>query len=243
MHNLGRAALVLGSETPAGDGVTGVLRCVISDANGKRFAAYLKCGPLEEVMSEALASLLLSGWGLSVPAPYLVQRGDDLCFASADVSYPNLKKRLNIDALPPSSKKVVLEHAFRLICSFKSTPLAAACDEAVYNFDRNIGNVLWDGAQEVWIDHAFCFGVGSQPDANKLCTMAVAVGETEQMQRSSLAAALTLDRTGPGKAQDQLAEAPFDVSAMIDLVERRLQQIGQLMLARFPQPADLLSKL
>lgn len=241
MHCLGKATLVLGSETPAGDGVTGALRCVIIDANGKRFAAYLKCGPLEEVVSEALASLLLSGWGLSVPAPYLVQRGKDICFASADVSYPNLKKRFNIDGLPPHIRDTVLQKAFQLICSFKSAPLAAVCDEAISNFDRNIGNVLWDGAQEVWIDHAFCFGVGAQPDANKLCMMAVAAGETEQMQRSALAAALTLDRSATRKAQDQLAESTLDASTMIDLVERRLQHLGQLMLARFPQPADLLS--
>jgi len=241
MHSLGRATLVVGSETPAGDGVTGALRCVITDQNGKRFSAYLKTGPIEEIMSEALTALIFSGWGLPVPAPYLVQRDAELCFASADVTYPSLKKRFNLASLPTQIQNLVAEQVSRIVCSFTSTPLAAACDEAVGNHDRNLGNVLWDGTQEVWIDHAYCFGTGNQPDVNKLCAMAVAVHETERMQRSALAAALLLDRSTPTRVATEISATSLDVAGMIDYVDGRLQQIGQLILSRFPQPRDLLA--
>lgn len=240
MHTLTRATLVAGSETPAGDGLTGAVRCVITDTNGKRFSAYLKKGPLEEVLSEALAALILSGWGLPVPKPYLVQHGTVLYFASADAKYPSLKKRFNLDQVPSPAKEQLARHAAALVCSFKSAPLAAACDEAISNRDRNLGNVLWDGADEAWIDHAYCFGVGNQPDRNKLCVMAVTVGEIDRMQRGALASALTLDRTVTTRASMELSSGSIDVSAMVDYVDHRLRQIGQLILARFPQPADLL---
>lgn len=241
MHTLTRATLVAGSETPAGDGLTGALKRVITDTNGKKFSAYLKKGSLEEVLSEALASLLLSGWGLPIPKPYLVQHGADLYFASADAKYPSLKKRFNLDQLPSPVKEQLATHAAALVCSFKSAPLAAACDEAIDNRDRNLGNVLWDGSDEAWIDHAYCFGVGNQPDQNKLCAMAVAIGEIDRMQRSSLASALTLDKSLTSRASMELSSASLDVSAMVEHVDHRLRQIGQLILARFPQPTDLLS--
>ncbi len=241
MHTLTRATLVAGSETPAGDGLTGALRCVITDTNGKRLSAYLKKCSTEEMLSEALAALLLSGWGLPVPKPYLVQHGANLYFASADIKYPSLKKRFNFEQLPSAVKEQLTTHAAALVCSFRSAPLAAACDEAINNRDRNLGNVLWDGTDEAWIDHAYSFGLGNQPDQNKLCAMAVAIGEIDRMQRSSLASALTLDKTVTNRASMELCSPSFDVSAMVEHVDHRLRQIGQLILARFPQPADLLS--
>jgi hypothetical protein len=91
MHQLRKARLIAGSETSTGDGVTGAVRCVIEDEQGVKHAAVLKFGSAEEVAAEATASLLLSGWGVPVPQPYLVARDDELCFASSDVGYPNLK--------------------------------------------------------------------------------------------------------------------------------------------------------
>lgn len=239
MHQLRKAKLIAGSETPTGDGVTGAVRCVIEDEQGVKHAAVLKFGSAEEVAAEATASLLLSGWGVPVPQPYLVARDDGLCFASSDVGYPNLKKRLNFDHLPDSAKPAVALFASKLVCSLQSMPLTAACDEAIDNRDRNLGNVLWDGEDEVWIDHAYSFGVGNKPDVNKLCAMAISAGATEEVQRGALAAAMVLDRALPSSVDQALRPTPIDHPEFLDKVRERLSNIGASLLARFPQPADL----
>ena len=239
MHQLRKAHLIFGTETPAGDGITGAVRCVIEDEQGKKHAAVLKSGSPEEIAAEAIASLLLSGWGLPVPQPYLVLRGNDLCFASADVSFPNLKKRLNFDACPPAAKQVLEQVASRLVCSFRTMPLATACDEVIENRDRNFGNILWDGQDEVWIDHAFSFGVGALPDINKLCSMAVVAGATEDVQRSAIATSMTMDRTLPASVESDLRGTPVDLPDFLAIATKKLGNIGVSLVARFPQPADL----
>jgi hypothetical protein len=239
MHQLRNARLIPGTESPAGDGITGAMRCVIEDNQGKKQAAILKTGSLKEIAAEAAASLLLSGWGLPVPQPFLVLRGNDLCFASADAGYPNLKKRLNWDHALPEAKAALEAVAFALVCKFPSMPLATACDEAIDNRDRNLGNILWDGQDEVWIDHAYSFGVGSRPDMNKLCVMAVAAGAADEVQLGALAASMTLDRKLPDKVDEQLHGTAVDMPELLTTVSNKLSAIGASLLARFPQPADL----
>ncbi|VXB36430.1 conserved hypothetical protein [Luteimonas sp. 9C] len=239
MHLLRSARLISGTETPAGDGITGALRCVIEDDQGKKFAAVLKSGPLGEIAAEATASLLLSGWGLPVPQPYLVSREEEICFASADVGYPNLKKSLSWDHANPEAKAAIEGLAFKLVCGFKTMPLAAACDEAIDNRDRNLGNILWDGQEEVWIDHAFSFGIGNLPDANKLCFMAISAGATEEVQRSALAASMTLDRTLSRRVEDELHGSVVEMPELLLNVSMKLSSIGASLLMRFPQPEDL----
>lgn len=224
---------------PAGDGVTGAMRCVIEDEQGKKQAAILKTGSLEEIAAEVMASLLLSGWGLSVPQPFLVLRGSDLCFASADVGYPNLKKRLSIEFAEPDVRRAVEVHASKIVCGFRSTPLAVACDEAIKNCDRNFGNILWDGQEEVWIDHAYSFGVGNRADLNKLCMMAIAAGATDEVQRGALAASMVIDRGLPKEVEECLHGTPVDMPELLASVTIKLSNIGASLLARFPQPADL----
>lgn len=239
MHQLRNARLIPGSETPAGDGVTGAMRCVIEDGHGRKQAAVLKTGSLPEIAAEAAASLLLSGWGLPVPQPYLVLRGHDLCFASADVGYPNLKKRLNFELAAPDARSAIEVHASKIVCGFRSSSLATACDEAIDNRDRNFGNILWDGQDEVWIDHAYSFGVGNHQDLNKLCLMAIAAGATEEVQRGALAASMAIDRALPKQVEDSLHGTPVDMPELLAVVTQKLSNIGTSLLARFPQPVDL----
>lgn len=239
MHQLRYARLIPGSETPAGDGVTGAMRCVIEDDQGRKQAAVLKTGSLPEIAAEATASLLLSGWGLPVPQPYLVVRGHDLCFASADVGYPNLKKRLNFELVAPDARNAIEAHASKIVCGFRSASLATACDEAIDNRDRNFGNILWDGQDEFWIDHAYSFGVGNREDLNKLCLMAIAAGATDEVQRGALAASMAIDRALPKQVEENLHGTPVDMPELLAVVTQKLRNIGSLLLARFPQPIDL----
>lgn len=243
MHQLRNARLIPGTESPAGDGVTGAMRCVIEDDQGKKQSAVLKTGSLAEIAAEATASLLLSGWGLPVPQPFLVLRGHDLCFASADVGYPNLKKRLNFELASPDARQAIEIIASRIVCGFQSASLATACDEAIDNRDRNFGNILWDGKDEVWIDHAYSFGIGNRKDLNKLCLMAVAAGATEEVQRGALAASMTIDRALPEQVEENLHGTPVDMPELLAVVTKKLSNIGASLLARFPQPADLFGQV
>lgn len=243
MHQLRRAQLIPGTESPAGDGVTGAMRCVIEDDLGKKRAAVIKGGSREDVAAEATAALLLSGWGLPVPEPFLVFRGDELCFASADVGYPNLMKRFNVDLLPSPTQEAAIKLACGLVCRFRSTPLAIACDEAIDNRDRNLGNVLWDGENEAWIDHARSFGVGGLRNTNKLCEIAVAAGETEAVQRGAVAQAMMMDRNMPQQVGELLHGTLVEMPVLLDVVVVKLNTLAASLIARFPQPDDLFEQV
>ena len=180
------ATLIAGSETHAGDGLTGATRCVIVLPDGTLRRAILKRGSEDEIATEAFAALVLSAWGLAVPKPFLINEENGLAFASSDVGYPNLKQTLGLAGLPDGgAKKAAMQLAFRIVVDLPTTPLAAAADEAIDNRDRNLGNILWDGDVEAWIDHAISFGQhgNSYSDCNKLCIMAQTVGENTRVAK------------------------------------------------------------
>ncbi|MGJ7918219.1 hypothetical protein ACI48D_22465 [Massilia sp. LXY-6] len=237
------ATIVNGSETPAGDGISGALRCVIRLQDGTKRSAILKRGPVGQIMAEAFSALLLSKWNLPVPLPFLIDEAGAMAFASADVGYPNLKQSLNLDSLPKGpAQEAALQVCAALACSLPTTPLAAACDEAIDNRDRNLGNILWDGNTEAWIDHALALGQGSHlQDANKLCDMALFIGQDERLQRSAIAQALLLDRSAPASAETALSSVTVPTTGVVPLIATRLNAIGNRLVARFPRPLDLLT--
>lgn len=171
-----RTAQVLpGTEIPAGDGLTGALRCTLILPDGTQRAAILKRAPLGEVAAEAFAALLLRAWGLPVPEPFIVDEPEAPAFASADAGYPNLKQRLGLPHMPDCERRQRAELVgCRIATTLPTSALAAAADEAIDNRDRNLGNILWDGASEDWIDHAYALGQRAMADVNKLCAMATA---------------------------------------------------------------------
>jgi hypothetical protein len=238
------AELVAGTETPAGDGVSGAMRCTIRLSDRSQRAAVLKRGPADEIAAEAFAALLLRAWSLPVPEPFLVLDGQAVSFASADVAYPNLKQALGLQALPPgSARDAALAVATALAISLPSAPLAAACDEAIDNRDRNLGNVLWDGQSEAWIDHALALGRGrTHLDVNKLCQMTVGKPDQERFSRATIAQGLILDRATPAEVDTMLASAPISPFGYATFVAARLVSLGNRLVSRFPAAADLLSK-
>lgn len=243
MH-LSLAELVAGTETPAGDGVTGAMRCTIRLRGGAQRAAVLKRGPLDEIAAEAFAAVLLRAWSLPVPDPYLIVEGAGISFASADVGFPNFKQALGLQALPHGpARDAAVAAAAALVVTLPTAPLAAACDEAIDNRDRNLGNVLWDGQQEAWIDHALSLGrAGAHPDANKLCLMAIGAPEPSRFVRAAVAQGLILDRAAPAAVDEVLATSPAGAHGYARLVAGRLAALGNRLVARFPTPSDLLSE-
>jgi hypothetical protein len=236
--------LVVGTETPAGDGNSGALRCTVRLPDKTMRAAVLKRGPLDEIAAEAFAALLLRAWSLPVPEPFLVVDGSTLSFASADMAYPNLKQCLGLLALPEGpARDAAVSIAASIAASLPTAPLAAACDEAIDNRDRNLGNILWDGSSEAWIDHALSLGrAHAHPDINKLCQIAASGPNHDQFSRAAVAQSLILDRTVPPEAEATLATRPMGAGGYAAFVAARLTSLGNRLVARFPAAADLLSK-
>ncbi len=233
------ARLVRGSETPAGDGLSGALRCVLSLPDGTKRAAILKRMERQRVMAEAFCSLLLRGWGLNVPDPYLVDEGETIAFASADATYPSLKQRLGITGLPEGpALNAVVQVAMGIVSQLEQTPLALMADEAIDNRDRNLGNILWDGQNVSWIDHELALGLAEhQNDINKLAAMVSATPQASSVKTSALAAWMAANREVPGSASQHCA----GTDGFASLVATRLNGLGTRILARFPAPQDLLS--
>lgn len=237
------AELIPGTESSADDGISGAARCTLR-VKGRPVAAYLKRGPRTRVLTEAFCAVLLSGWGLRVPQPYLVRDGSELAFASADATYPNLSRRLGIHALTAGTQEheIALRLASALACSLRGAPLAAVADEAIANVDRNLQNILWDGIDEAWIDHEYSLdNRGALPDANKLCDMACLCAAHESMSQAAIAQWTAADRAMPHRAADTVAALAGDMAAEAQFVCDRLNGLGQRLLARFPKPDDLLS--
>jgi len=238
------ATLVEGSETPAGDGITGALRCVIEVAGGEQHAAILKRDSPELVFAEAFCGLLLTRWGLKVPTPYLIDEPGRVSFASADVGYPNLKKSLGLDnqGLSPEEVRVLTDMACDVVMSFQSTSLAVAVDEAIDNRDRNLGNILWDGSEEAWIDHAFALGNGSaMTDRNILSEIATLSGQGDHTAQAAIARWMALERAAPAEICLEI-ERHHGCEDWKMLILERLNNLGMRILARFPQPRDLLGQ-
>lgn len=235
------ASVVYGSETPAGDGITGAMRCIIKIGNEQRLA-ILKRIPEGEVAAELLATVLLSGWGLSVPDPFLVAEENGLAFASALEGYPNLKQHLSVDNLPEGIvRDLAYKEAIKIASELASAPLAAVCDEAIDNRDRNLGNILWDGENDAWIDHATCFGEWPHlENRNILCEMANINKISEAFCRKATAQALLLDRNMPQQTLSFFNDISLPIDAKAQYVTQRLQSLANRILARFPQPDDLL---
>lgn len=231
------ATLVLGSETPVGDGVRNATRCVIALSDGTRRAAVLKRIERPAVLAEAFSALLLRAWGLTVPEPFLVQEAADLWFGSADAAYPSLKQTFGIVGMPEGPvRDKLIEAASVVVAGLPQTPLALMADEAIDNRDRNVGNVIWDGINEAWIDHELALGLAAHlDDVNKLAVMVTMAGQHEAVKQSSVAAWMSLDRDAP-----RLAGSVSNCDNYADLVAKRLHGLGSKILNRFPAPKDLL---
>jgi len=239
--NLEIADLIPGTETPAGDGVTGAQRCILVTPAGVRRAAILKRGPIEQIASECFCALLLRAWGLNTPDPYLVRLDSEIGFGSADVGYPNLKQALGLESIPDGPAKRAAEQvAYQLTASFKSTPTALAADEAIGNRDRNLGNILWDGKDEAWIDHAMCLEAGeSMPDINKLALIVQQTNKVNTIAQSAVARALSFDKTAVTSA-GSLTDLYLGSNDIASFVARRITNVANLIITRFPSTASLL---
>lgn len=230
--------LIPGSETPAGDGVTEPNKALIL-VQGKTYAAIVKPIPPEAIAAECFAALLLRGWALPVPEPIYID-GNPPMFASMEIEYPSLKQKLHWrNDWPDDTRNRMVRVAAEIIGSFKQTPVLIAADEAIGNGDRNIGNILWDGAEPTFIDHERAFGLKPMEE-NKVATLAAICSSSATLHKSAVAAALTLSDE---MVKQLTLPHPIDYSRLADFVCARIPTLANRVLSRFPQPNDLFNQV
>lgn len=128
--------------------------------------AIIKDLDARELANELMAAAIALTIGLPVPTPYVaatspgslpsnkgpVIQGQQLTFASVDANTPSLKQVLlyrGLHNFPALIQELLNWPHVGLLYSF---------DSFVANVDRNLGNLLFGGANRVWaIDHGQCF--------------------------------------------------------------------------------------
>jgi len=125
--------------------------------------AFVKKIPFRELYIESLCALLGKNIGLPIPQPYIVkvthecfseipERQFCLAFGSEDAGYPSFRRYAQS------------EEAFEKLKEFSKTTDIGIFDEWIANYDRNLGNILYDGTDTFsFIDHEHALPVALQP--------------------------------------------------------------------------------
>ena len=232
------AELISGTEQPVGEGVTAPCRAILK-LDGQLLNGIVKSISIEQITAECLCATLLRGWGLPVPEPVIVD-GSPIKFASVELKFPNLKHALGYtNNMHPEEVEVLLKYCKELLSRAPQTPDLIACDEAIGNFDRNLGNILWDGKDMYFIDHERALGLGDSPDANKIAALVIDSQNLTEIKQSAVAKALTLNCD----LMKSIDCNKIDVNIFADYLNNRIRLVASKVIARFPKPADLLSNL
>jgi hypothetical protein len=118
-------------------------------------SAYAKKLTDLDFLVEIVSALIGREINLPIPEPVIAVSMDDndILFASVDVKYPDLTRRLtfNNDTVKDSPDNQAL---FKTLSDWPTIHQAIGFDEWIANGDRNTGNVLYDGANQFFlIDH------------------------------------------------------------------------------------------
>lgn len=237
--------LIPDTETPLDDGRTlpPPVRAKIRLTDGRAVQAIIKRLNPRETAVECFCAELLSLWGLPTAPAALVDDGATLVFASLDTGYPSLKRRFGIDLDMTKPEQVRRARAAgELIKQWDEIPTVIAADEAIRNRDRNLGNILWDGATRTYIDHAAALDPGAR-GINVLAGLMYAVGASEKMERAAVAACFTLAADAIKKATEGMPETWLEFkNEFSDFVSERLPQLANEVISCFPKPhRDLLN--
>ncbi|ELY4520495.1 hypothetical protein SMZ75_003290 [Cronobacter muytjensii] len=121
---------------------------------------YAKIINLRELCVEAFCAILGRELGIPIPKPFLILADNStlniipygqhaLLFGSEDASYPSFRRYADC------------KQAFEKLQNFKSSLDVGVFDEWIANYDRNVGNILYDGGDDfLFIDHGLALPQG-----------------------------------------------------------------------------------
>lgn len=125
--------------------------------------AFVKRIPFRELYIESVCALLGKNLGLPIPQPFIVQithecfneipEGQfELAFGSEDAGYPSFRRYAQS------------QEAFERLKEFSKTTDIGIFDEWIANYDRNVGNILYDGTDNFsFIDHEHALPLTLKP--------------------------------------------------------------------------------
>lgn len=117
--------------------------------------AFVKFVEPRSLYVECVCAVIGRSLGLSIPAPLIVRVTNAamssvpvgeaiLAFGSEDAKYPSFRRYINSDCA----------EAMKKLAAFSKTIDVGIFDEWIANWDRNIGNMLYDGKDDFYfIDH------------------------------------------------------------------------------------------
>lgn len=137
--------------------------------------------------------------------------------------------------MPQALTEAIVLDAARVIAALLDTPLALAIDEAIENRDRNIGNVLWDGAQATWIDHERSLGLApNMADRNMLAEISIVGGSVITIQRAAVEAAMQLThQVLPVLCATGVCSGVYETESHSNFVTDRLADLAMRVLKTF----------
>lgn len=127
--------------------------------------AYVKPLPPKEIYIECVCAILGRALNLPMPRPLIIRIAPDLmetlptsyplAFGSQDAGYPSFRRAFDLDQ----------EEAIKRLKQFSKVLDVGVFDEWIANWDRNIGNILYDGGSEfLFIDHGLALSDELSPD-------------------------------------------------------------------------------
>ena len=206
--------------------------------------AYVKKVSPRKLYVECVCALLGRYLGLPIPKPIIVKVTSDssddvplgryeLAFGSQDAGYPSFRRYAQN------------QEAYEKLKEFSKTIDVGLFDEWVANWDRNIGNILYDGGGDFsFIDHENALdpslGVEDPATRNQLVECICAIkSEFERFK---------LNRAVQSEAIPQYVDLPLailsektyassyldegDVLAVIDFLKMRVNSLGRLFSKR-----------
>lgn len=227
--------LVEGTEKDGPEGTTSPKNCLVRMADGSLQKAIIKRVDEKSLAAEIIGAHLLRHWGLQVPDPFIVRLPNgDFAFGSKEEPYPSLFQYIGMDDedLTPDVAGDLRARAAALVFSHKQSSVAIAADEAISNFDRHIGNILWNGNSISWIDHEKCFWLSKEEDANRLVNLSGMLSNQEEIKSDSIKSAKLISKRNP---PDFTSEFSIHLSKLdYNKVVLNLHSLAERVRRRFP---------
>lgn len=209
---------------------------------------FVKLIDFRKIYVECVCAVIGRELGLPIPKPILVKVPQEslpsevsnkpfiLAFASQDAEYPSFRRYFNSNSTD----------ALESLINFSKSLDIAVFDEWIGNWDRNIGNILYDGNNEYFfIDHENAIDKSLQPESpaprnQMLEQLANSLSEFEKY-KSNRTSQVDITPTYVGLPFSLISEktlgglylADDEVVGVIKFLEERLNSLKDLITLRW----------